>query len=172
MEMTLPESIQTAVKPLFDALPLKQAMSQLVVTKPGPTDLVASIVADPALKNHPALRSGLWLYVDQLDRSHDISQSLKNQTGSFWHGIMHRREGDFGNSHYWFRQTGHHPAMDTIDGYDDGHAFIDRVEAAYRDQGNQKIQGDQGSIDSLLDLQRREWVGLFQWCANAAYDAG
>lgn len=158
MEMTLPESIQIAVNPLFDALPLDQAMSQLVVTKPGPTDLVASIVAGPALKAHPGLRSGLWLYVDQLDRSHDISQSLKNQTGSFWHGIMHRREGDFGNSHYWFRLTGDHPAMNDIDGYD-AHAFIDNAEAAHRGKGE---------LESLIDLQRREWASLFQWCAQSA----
>lgn len=156
MTINLPEAIQAAVQPLFDAIPLDESMSQLVVTEPGPTDIVASIIALPALAELPSLQSGMWLYVDQLDRSHDISQNLKSPTGSFWHGIMHRREGDFGNSHYWFRNTGDHPAMDQIDGYD-GHGFIDEVETAIR-------RGD--DLASFQDMQRREWVALFEWCAT------
>lgn len=50
--------------------------------------------------------SGLWLWCDYLDPSHKISQDIETPTGSFWHGIMHRREGDFWNSKYWFRQVG------------------------------------------------------------------
>src|SRR3972149_251074 len=38
--------------------------------------------------------AGAWLLYDYLDNSHTISQSIKTHTGSFWHGIMHRREGD------------------------------------------------------------------------------
>src|SRR5690348_16418541 len=45
-----------------------------------------------------AMLAGLWLWHDWLDESHRISQSLSSATGSFWHAIMHRREGDFSNS--------------------------------------------------------------------------
>ncbi|QDU61853.1 hypothetical protein Pan216_27180 [Planctomycetes bacterium Pan216] len=58
-----------------------------------------------------ACLSGLWLLHDFLEESHTISQQIGNATGSFWHGIMHRREGDFGNSKYWFRRVGHHPVF-------------------------------------------------------------
>ncbi len=61
-----------------------------------------------------ACLSGLWLYHDYLDESHTISQSIHNPTGSFWHGIMHRREPDYGNSGYWFRKVGNHPAFDAL----------------------------------------------------------
>jgi len=154
--INLPESIHMAVVPLFDALPLEQTMTQLVVTQGGPTELIQRIIDDPALADHPALRAGLWLYVDQLDASHRISQAIKNSTGSFWHGIMHRREGDFSNSHYWFRHTGSHPAMDLITGYD-GHALIDDVESC---------SGTSTDAAPLIDRQRREWAALFEWCAN------
>ena len=49
-----------------------------------------------------AIKSGLLLWNDALDESHTISQELGNQTGSYWHGIMHRREPDYSNSKYWF----------------------------------------------------------------------
>lgn len=85
------------------------------------------------------------------------SLELMDQTLAYWHGIMHRREGDFWNSHYWFRQVGKHPAMKMIDDYE-AHQFIDDAEASH-------AKGQ--SPAKLLDMQRREWMTLFAWCANA-----
>ena len=56
-----------------------------------------------------AIKSGLLLWNDALDESHNISQELTNQTGSYWHGIMHRREPDYSNAKYWFGRVGTHP---------------------------------------------------------------
>lgn len=53
--------------------------------------------------------AGLWLLVDELERSHRVSQNMENYEGFFWHGIMHRREGDYSNAKYWFRRVGSHP---------------------------------------------------------------
>jgi len=157
--MNMPAEVAEAVRPLFEILPLEEAMTQLVVTE-GATqdqiDAVALVLQHPAVAEHPPLQAGLWLYVDELDRSHQISQGINDSTGSYWHGLMHRREGDFGNSHYWFSRTGHHPAMDRIEGYDP-HDLIDDV-AERRDAAPQ----------DLIDLQRREWAELFAWCAEQA----
>lgn len=51
------------------------------------------------------------LWHDHLDASHAISQGVATAEGSFVHAIMHRREPDYLNSKYWWRQTGHHPAF-------------------------------------------------------------
>ena len=56
-----------------------------------------------------ALKSGLLLWNDSMGASHEVSQNIHNATGSYWHGILHRREPDFPNAKYWFRQVGGHP---------------------------------------------------------------
>jgi len=53
--------------------------------------------------------AGLLLLYDGLDESHSISQELGDATGSYWHGIMHRREPDYGNAKYWFARVHQHP---------------------------------------------------------------
>ena len=57
------------------------------------------------------LEAGLWLLAGELERSHAVSQQLATREGSYWHAIMHRREGDFWNSKYWLRRVGNHPVL-------------------------------------------------------------
>jgi len=109
--------------------------------------------------------SGVWLLHDFLDDSHKISQDIETTSGSFWHGIMHRREGDFWNSKYWFRRVGNHPAFATIaerarTGTWDPFSFVDKCEAALRGKSNEQAQ--------CLDLQQIEWESLFDYCYHAA----
>src|SRR5438128_4903185 len=77
-----------------------------------PSDLIAGEVV--RREDASAMLAGLWLYFDWLDQSHRISQQLENPTGSFWHAIMHRREGDFSNSKYWYARCASHPTMQTL----------------------------------------------------------
>ncbi|MYE89475.1 hypothetical protein F4X33_10820 [Candidatus Poribacteria bacterium] len=61
-----------------------------------------------------AVQSGLLLWNDALDASHTISQSIESSTGSYWHGIMRRREPDYSNAKYWFRRVGVHPTFPVL----------------------------------------------------------
>ncbi|MEO0476358.1 MAG: hypothetical protein AAF085_10390 [Planctomycetota bacterium] len=151
--MNLPEEVASTIQPLFEVLPLEDAMRRLVPSGGMGGEALAvatAVIEDAALSGRDALKAGLWLYVDELDRSHDISQSMKDATGSYWHAIMHRREGDFWNSKYWYRNAGSHPAMR---GFDPS-AFVDQVEAAG------------GDDEELIAQQQQEWQALFEWCAQ------
>jgi hypothetical protein len=73
----------------------------------------AQLLTDPKGREATAqaMLAGLWLWHDGLAESHAISQNLNDATGSFWHAIMHRREGDFSNSKYWYARAAGHPAF-------------------------------------------------------------
>ena len=154
--LTLPEEIATACAPLFEAVPFETAMGRLVGSAPQQTEIVKQVLQHPALVKRPELAAALWLYVDDLDRSHTVSQALEDSTGAYWHGIMHRREGDFSNSHYWMRQAARHPLRRSHPELDPD-ALIDAVAAA---RGSDK--------PDLVARQREEWKVLFEWCAAQA----
>jgi hypothetical protein len=125
-----------------------------------------------------ACLAGLWLYHDFLDESHNLSQSIHTAEGSYWHGILHRREPDYANAAYWFRRVGRHPIFEplcreaaqldapppaaflTRQTRWDPFAFIDLCEAS----------ADEAADCHALcrQVQRLEWELLFDWCYRQA----
>lgn len=71
-------------------------------------ELAAELPEGPA--SAKCWKAALHLWNDSLDAAHALVQDLPTQTASVLHGIVHRREGDFGNAKYWFRRAGDHPA--------------------------------------------------------------
>jgi len=130
-----------------------------------------------------AALAGLWLWHDALGESHTISQAISTPTGSFWHAIMHRREGDFANAKYWYARCRNHPALAEVaanaretlgpaaadagplhrllgDAWDpDG--FVDVVEAVHRKRQDPLYA-------TAVRFQQLEWRALFDHCVRAA----
>ena len=55
----------------------------------------------------------LWLF-GFLEESHRLVQQDCSREGKYWHALIHRSEGDFSNSLYWFNQVGEHPIFEVI----------------------------------------------------------
>ena len=126
--------------------------------------------------------SGIQLLHGELDVSHQICQSVETATGSYWHGIMHRREGDFGNSKYWFRKVGKHPIHAELTEAARGVAEKERDDSRFSFLCTQKmwdpaafvdlcedvvVNRDQGD-ESCRTIQMLEWELLFEYSYGKA----
>jgi hypothetical protein len=123
--------------------------------------------------------------VESVENSKAINHSELQQmtsTLAFWHAIMHRREGDFSNSKYWYARAAGHPALATIAGSVgplvnrapadksllrmiasgwNPNAFVDFVESVSADEADARYP-------IAVQLQQLEWRVLWEHCAREA----
>jgi len=164
--------------PLGPGSPNTKLHSQLSALTP------EKIFGDGKIKDQEMAKcclAGLWLYHDFLDESHTLSQEIHSTSGSYWHGIMHRREPDYSNAKYWFERVGNHPIFESLS--------ADAKEIAKGDSGDParllKRQNTwdpfafvdlcEQAVGSPLELfcrqiQQREWELLFDYCYRQALE--
>jgi hypothetical protein len=165
---------ESRLAPLGPGTPNTSARKKLTALT-NETVIAPHTLGDPDMAS--ACRASLWLYHDFLDESHQISQSIETVEGSYWHGLMHRREPDYSNAAYWFRRVGKHPVFAELEQQARRLAdeesvqlkipspwnpfwFIDFCEACAKG-------GESGERFARL-VQQREWELLFSYCYQRA----
>ena len=126
--------------------------------------------------------AALWIWHDYLSEPHEIVQQIATPLGSYWHGVIHRRERDFSNAKYWFSRAGVLPMGDTLASRADDllrglpadkslfrltangwnpSAFVDLVQAVADKPGDPRYQ-------LAVSLQQVEWQVVFDYGVRAA----
>ena len=127
----------------------------------------------PGARDPESALSGLFLYFSCLKEAHDLLHTFGGGESAYWHGIMHRMEGDAYNAGYWFRRVRRHPLFPALQheaaqlGYGPGCeweplAFVDFCDAAAHTKERSKNE------DLAKRIQLIEWQLLFDYCAAAA----
>ena len=125
-----------------------------------------------------ALQAALWLLFDFMKESHDISQQIATPSGSYWHGILHRREPDAFNAKYWMARVGEHPIFPEL--LDDAREIAAGSSIAEKLAGLKSwdapwftdqccTEMDAAETELLLAIQRREWALLFDYNFSKAF---
>jgi hypothetical protein len=127
---------------------------QLTIGKPGPFALV---------------RGGLLYALDAIDEAHKVFQDSPGDLGSYWHGIMHRREGDFDNARYWFRRAGVLPVFGEMHRLASEHSEVMARQSnwdpyLFTGECERTRFGETESLKELAALQRLEFEVLFDYC--------
>jgi len=140
----------------------------------------AELASGKVIADAPAfalVRGGLLYALDDLDGSHRFFQEASGDLGSYWHGVVHRREGDFENARYWFRRAGQLPFFGELH----GRAAGDSAEMArqpswdaylFTGQCEQARFGADELTGELIALQRAEFAVLFDYSWRRAFVAG
>lgn len=170
-------------RPLGPGKPTRSARESLDSLDPQ-AGLAHEKIVDPAMAE--LCCGAIWLLYDYLEESHKRSQQIDTDSGSYWHGIMHRREPDYQNAKYWFRRVGDHPIYaelhkgareltreaeldDTIAALQtqkrwDPFLFIDMIETVT----SQRAQSQSKEEQLLCKVQQYEWERLFDFCYRRA----
>ncbi len=159
---------------LIPTEPLDRAWVRRVVAADAQEITGGATLAQPPML--PLLRGGLLYALDALDLAHVPFQEESSDLGSYWHGMLHRREGDFDNARYWFRRAGALPFFARL------HSVAAESSALMARQANwdpyaftgecEQLRHGSEETEKLPELQRAEFEAVFDYSWRQGIDPG
>lgn len=124
--------------------------------KPFDTHLTNEI-EDFSKSQKPCIGAALHLLNDDIERAHKIAQDDEaDMSSNLCHAILHRREGDFWNSKWWYRQIDH-PLIDQFyGGVSKAQSFVDDVESIVGNKSRSGGASTPCAADNLNKLKRKQ----------------
>ncbi len=102
-------------------------------------------ITDSRLPAHSLISAMLWLRIGVIDPPHEIVQSETTPLASYLHGVVHRLEGDYWNSKYWFKQVRDSRLLRSL-----SHSMEEKIKEAnlFSFAANFKIMQDRSFVPS------------------------
>ncbi len=97
----LSEPLQNWLKSLPPTMPMRATTNSPMIEG----KRLEHWIAESNLPADSLVAAMLWLRIGLIDPTHEIVQAETTPLGSYLHGVVHRLEGDYWNSKYWFRQV-------------------------------------------------------------------
>lgn len=105
--------------------------------------------------------AALHLLNDDIDRAHKIAQDDEGDvTSDFCHAVLHRREGDYWNSKYWYGLIRHPLIEQVYGGTAQACSFVDAVEALVTNKTGASTACAAGNVEKLKQKQAEEMAAL------------
>jgi hypothetical protein len=130
----------------------------------------------PGARDASSALGGLLLYFSCLTEAHDVVQAIPTADGAYWHGIMHRMEGDAFNAGHWFRRMGPHPIFPSLHreaaqlGYEQAPAWDPLAFIRFCEPLGKSPGGETDAERLAKEIQLAEWQLLFDYCARPVRD--
>ena len=154
---------------LDDPLPREPSDYELVI-RIRETDDARIFGALPISPGAPVelVRAALFYYHNALDDSHKQAAKSTGDIAAYWHGMVHRREGDFENARYWMRRAGEQPVFQEMQGRaSDGSPHMSRQPSwdpfLFIHLCEQYKYGETEYRKELGHLQRVEFAAMFDY---------
>ena len=160
-------SQEDLLKTLTPKAPLDRDLVRAVQASSNDVLAGEKILADAEM--FALVKGGLLYALDALPEAHAIFQDASDDIGSYWHGMLHRREGDFDNARYWFRRAG------TLAFFSEAHRAASAHSETMARQSNwdpylftgqceQVRFGNNDLTAEMQALQRVEFDAIFDYC--------
>jgi hypothetical protein len=130
----------------------------------------------PRARDASSALSGLLLYFSCLTEAHDLLHTIPSADGGYWHGIMHRMEGDAFNAGYWFRRIPGHPVFPALHraasqlGYTQGPVWDPLAFVRFCEPFGKSDAVQTAAERLAMEIQLAEWQLLFDYCARPVHD--